>query len=156
LSCKPEGNSNSGFIFDEITFMSNWDSWNNQNIKNYSFNLSTNEPVQARFSPILFGVNIIVRNGLMESYEYIFNETGLETPIYTSICDMFQKIYDFAIENKSDWKNVDYLISETWNIKFNESLNYITIFSGEYKWKSTVPPFFYFVSHYISDFKIID
>jgi len=65
-----------GFIFDEKTFNSEWNKWENGNILNYSFTINGKFPYWNMLRAILmfdYEVNIIVKNGLMESFEYIGN-----------------------------------------------------------------------------------
>ena len=63
-----------GFFFDEKTFKSNWNKWENGNILNYSFTFNGRHfgSVMSRelFS-YEYEVNITVKDGAMESFEYI-------------------------------------------------------------------------------------
>jgi hypothetical protein len=146
-ACELEGDK--GFYFDEKTFNSNWNDWKNDDIKNYSFTMTGQYPYWNHPRAILmydYTVNIIVKNGVMDSFEYIGNtpyeeletETILE-PEYKTISDMYQKIYDSAQEEKKWWNNYSgngHIISTTFDIKYNAGLKYITFFEPVSKWKS--------------------
>jgi hypothetical protein len=102
-----------GFIFDEKTFNSEWNKWENRNILNYSFTINGQFPYWNMPRAILmydYEVNIIVKNGLMESFEYIGNNVphddgNILDPEITSISDFYQKISDRANAEKNWWKN---------------------------------------------------
>jgi hypothetical protein len=129
-----------GFYFDEKTFTSEWNAWENRNIKNYSFTL-TGELPNWNFSRAIlmheYKVNIIVKNGTMDSFEYIGDvpysedeETILE-PEFTSISDMYQKIFDRAKEEREWWENHSGeggFVSTTLKVKYDSELHYITFF----------------------------
>jgi len=136
-----------GFYFDEKTFNSEWNKWKNNNIKNYSFTLTGKLPYWyfSRAIPMYdYKVNIVVKNGVMDSFEYIgdvpYGEYDGETilkPEYTSISDMYQKISDSAKEEKEWWNNYTGggIISTEYEIRYDKQLNYITFFEPVSKWK---------------------
>jgi hypothetical protein len=64
------------FHFDEKTFMSNWNAWNNKNIKNYSFTLFESWGNNARGVPdyASYEWKIVVKDGVMDSFEHFFYE----------------------------------------------------------------------------------
>ena len=140
-----------GFSFDEKTFNSNRNLWENNNIQNYSFTMTGQFPYWNLPRAILmfdYEVNIVVKNGTMDSFEYIGNnipytedgETILE-PEFTSISDIYQKISDRAQESKEWWNNYSgngYIISTKFVIKYNSEWNYITFFEPVSNWKSGV------------------
>jgi len=135
-----------GFIFDEKTFNSEWNKWENRNILNYSFTINGQFPYWNMPRAILmyvYEVNIIVKNGLMESFEYIGNnvphdEGNILEPEITSISALYQKISDRANAEKNWWKN-NYgngIISTTLNVKYAPQLNYVTFYEPVSNWKS--------------------
>ena len=125
------------FNFDEKTFMANWNAWNNQNIKNYSFTLEESFYGIARGVPDLssYEWKIIVKNGVMDSFEYFFyegdyfpEESYKSVPPFTSISDMFQKIYNDVnaqkeYQRKRPDRTVEYIL------KYNNELNFITFYT---------------------------
>jgi hypothetical protein len=135
-----------GFIFDEEIFNSEWNKWENNDIKNYSFTLTGKLPYWnfSRAIPLYeYKVNILVKDGLMDSFEYIGNvpyeddgETIFE-PGFTSISDMYQKISDSAKEEREWWKNYSDggIISTKFEIKYDKQLNYILFFEPVSEWK---------------------
>ena len=137
-----------GFFFDEETFTANWNAWKNKNIQNYSFTLAGELPIWnfSRAIPLHeYIVNIIVKNGVMDSFEYIgdipYDETDRESifePEFTSISDMYQKISDSAKYQKEWWENYDGegVISTKFEIKYNAQLNYIMFFEPVSEWES--------------------
>ncbi|MDR1301871.1 MAG: hypothetical protein LBK43_05315 [Treponema sp.] len=143
---EPE-NSNDGFYFDEKTFTSEWNEWKNKNIQNYSFTLVGKLPHWNFSRAILmyeYKVNIIVKNGVMDSFEYIgdvpYEDGGalILEPEFTSISDMYQKISDMAKEENEWW--VQYsgdggIISTMFKVKYDAQLHYITFFEPISKWK---------------------
>jgi len=114
------------FYFDEEKFISEWDIWKSQDIKNYSFTLK---------KPPYFVFNtaaIIVKNGVMDSFEYIdeTQKNGVipEPPEYTSISDMYQKIYDDIKRWERTiptWIN-GCVISIRCEIEYDKKFHYIT------------------------------
>ena len=130
-----------GFFFNEEKFNSEWNKWNDADIQNYSFTLNGKLPHWNFSRAILmfeYEVNIIVKNGQMESFEYIGNiphneenEESILEPEFTSISDMYQKISDRAKKEKDWWKNDSGnggFVSTTYNIKYAPQLHYITFF----------------------------
>ena len=93
-----ELNADRGFSFDEKKFKSNWNSWDKNDIENYSFTMAGRFPYWNMPRAILmyhYEVNIVVKNGTMASFEYIgnnvpYNEDGktIMEPEFTSISDM--------------------------------------------------------------------
>jgi hypothetical protein len=140
-------NSGKGFFFDEETFTTNWNAWENKNIQNYSFTLTGKLPYWnfSRAIPLYeYTVNIIVKNGIMDSFEYVGDvpyEDGGESilePEFTSISDMYEKINNNAKDEKEWWKNNTGggIISTKFEIKYDAQLHYITFFEPVSKWKS--------------------
>lgn len=155
-----EAGKRKGFNFDENTFTAEWNAWKNQNIKNYSFTLSGELPYwdfpeQNASRAILmydYTVDITVKNGEMDSFEYIGrtpfeydgnpplgeDEASPLPPEYTSISDAYQKIYDRAHEEKEWWNNYSsngHIISTSFEMKYNPQLHYITFFEPVSTWQ---------------------
>jgi hypothetical protein len=141
-------NLNKGFYFDEKTFVSEWNEWKNKNIQNYSFTL-TGELPHWNFSRAIlmfeYKVNVIVKNGIMESFEYVGdvphgeNENSILEPEFTSISDMYQKISDKAKEEKEWWNQYSGdggIISTTYEIRYDPQLHKVTFFEPVSKWES--------------------
>ncbi|MDR2583848.1 MAG: hypothetical protein LBC75_10240 [Fibromonadaceae bacterium] len=128
-----------GFYFDEEKFKSEWNLWKKQDIKNYSFTLKGKLPhwdyakAKDYYGAILmFGyeVEIIVKNGIMDSFEYI-GKTPSSEPEYTSISDMYQKIYDDIKSCERYWKKTSdkgCLLSKHYKIKYDPKHHYITYY----------------------------
>jgi hypothetical protein len=135
-----------GFNFDEKTFNSKWSSWQNNNIQNYSFTMTGQFPHWNSPRAILmydYEVNIIVKNGIMDSFEYIginipYEDDLIMKPAFTSITDMFQKIYDNARIERDWWKNnsAKGIISTTFVLEYDPVLNYIKYFVPVSNWES--------------------
>jgi len=116
--CRNDENNNS-FYLDEEKFFSEWNSWNNLNIKNYSFTISNgmkriidlyNSRSISAPPPQDFieEWKIIVKNEKMDSFEYTYltpifeeysiigfnpsNSGYIVNPHFTSISDMYQKL----------------------------------------------------------------
>ncbi|MDR2446173.1 MAG: hypothetical protein LBD58_02605 [Treponema sp.] len=148
---EPE-NLNKGFYFEEQIFTSEWDAWENKNIQNYSFTLAGKLPHwNFNLSRAIFmhdyKVNIIVKNGVMDSFEYIGDapreddgESSLILePEFTSISDMYQRISNMTKEERKWWSEYsgeEGLISTTYEIKYDSQLHYITFFEPVGKWES--------------------
>jgi hypothetical protein len=140
--------SEKGFVFDENTFNSEWNKWKNNDIKNYSFTLTGKLPYWnfSRAIPLYkYEVNITVKNGIMDTFEYIgdvpYEDRDGNTifePEFTSISDMYQKISDRAKYEKEWWENNTGggIISTKFEIKYDKQLNYITVFEPVSEWKS--------------------
>jgi hypothetical protein len=136
-----------GFYFDEETFISEWNVWKDKEIDNYSFIMSWEHPtppIQTRLLPLYeYKTKIIVKNGVMDSFEYIggapYNnmDSSIE-PQFTSISDMYQKIYDRAQSTKEWWdENLDGPVVFTkYDLKYDEDSHFITFFKPFSKWKS--------------------
>ena len=169
ISCDDKlKNDDNGFVFDEKTFMSHWDAWNMQNIKNYSFSLEQSYSFwfNSRGVPDwnTYKFKIIVKNGLMDSFEYNvydYDDNHVEgnfDPPFTSITDMYQKIYDWAQQEKQNWKNSVYdgmFLSTEYNMEYNSELHYIAFFGIADVWH----PNFFGSPHSpfrVLDFKILD
>jgi len=140
-----------GFHFDEKKFNSEWNKWTEKNIQDYSFTLNGKLPYWnfSRAIPMLeYEVNIIVKNGEMESFEYIGeiphdenDENSVFEPEFTSISDLYQKISDRSREEKEWWNNYSgngHILSTEYVIKYNSELNYVTFFEPVSNWKSNV------------------
>jgi hypothetical protein len=83
-----------------------------------------------------YKVNIIVKDGIMDSFEYIgdvpYEEDGtIFEPEFTSISDMYEKISDRVKEEKERWGNYSGeggFVSTTFNFKYDPQSHYITFF----------------------------
>jgi hypothetical protein len=140
-----------GFHFDEKTFTSEWNIWKNQDIKNYNFTLKGELPswnyANAKAKPISmdilmdipmssYEVEITVKNDIMNSFEYIGrtphkerNNDSILEPEYTSISDMYQKIYDDIKSCERYWKETSdkgCFLSKRYKIKYDSKYHYIT------------------------------
>jgi hypothetical protein len=141
-------NLDEGFYFDEETFISEWNAWENKDIKNYSFTMTGELPNWDFSRAILmyeYKVNITVKNGMMDSFEYIGDvphgesENSILEPEFTSISDIYQKISDRAKEEKEWWKKYygdGGIISTKYEIKYDTQLHYITFFEPVSEWES--------------------
>ena len=141
-------NTDGGFLFDEETFMSEWDKWKNGTLKDYSFTMKGELP-RWNFSRDIpmseYEVTVTVKNGSMDSFEYAGqvpysgeDGTVLE-PEYTSISDMYQKIYDRAQAEKQWWQEYSGdggIIGTRYDIRYNRELHYISFFEPLSEWKS--------------------
>ena len=140
-------NLDEGFYFDEKTFIAEWNAWENKGIKNYSFTMTGELPYWNFSRAILmyeYKVNITVKNGVMDSFEYIGdiphgeNENSILEPEFTSISDIYQKISDGAKEEREWWEKHSGeggIISTKCEIKYDPQLHYITFFEPTSKWK---------------------
>jgi hypothetical protein len=130
-----------GFYFDEKKFMSEWNSWKNQDVKSYSFTLKGELPSWLYTKDIHmdgYEVKIIVKNSIMKSFEYIgrvpYQEGNSELilePEYTSISDMYQKIYESIKDCERYWKETSdkgCFVSTRYEIKYDPEFHYITSF----------------------------
>jgi hypothetical protein len=148
-ACTLEENLDKGFYLEEKTFAAEWDIWKNKNIQNYSFTMIGKLPdwnfdLSRAIFMYDYKVNIIVRNGIMDTFEYMgdipYDEgrnSSLE-PEFTSISDMYQKISDMAEEEKEWWNEYSGeggIISTTYEIKYDTQLHYIKFFKPVSKWK---------------------
>ena len=135
-----------GFVFDEETFNAERNKWKNNNIQNYRFTLTGELPGWnfSRAIPMFgYTVNIIVKNGIMDSFEYIgdipYEQDGLTIlePEFTSVSDMYQKISDRAKEEKKWWNNNTGggIISTKFEIEYDEQLHYVAFFEPVSEWK---------------------
>jgi hypothetical protein len=128
-----------GLNFDEEKFMSEWNSWNNQNIKNYSFILhggtgSFNNLIMPLDAHPPFSFKIIVLDGVMDSFEIIIN--GGVNPPFTTISHMYQRIFD-EIQATRKWFNEggnEVINSITINIGYG-SMHYIAFYGKSYDYK---------------------
>lgn len=136
-----------GFHFDEKTFTSEWKTWEDQKIENYSFTLEGALPYWnflTRDIPMhAYKVNVVVKNGVMDSFEYVgdvphSDEDGsILEPEYTSISDMYQKIYNRAQSEKEWWNentDQDHIISTEFVIRYNADFHIITFFEPVSQW----------------------
>ena len=137
-----------GFIFDEKTFNSEWNKWENRNILNYSFTISGRyygEIMPRALWSCEYEANIIVKNGFMESFEYIgknipydvYDDNIVEPEIKT-ISAIYQTIADRATEERNWWKNNsgNGIISTTLIVKYDPQLNYVTFYEPVSNWES--------------------
>jgi len=153
------------FNFDEETFLSKWNSWNNQNIQNYSFILSQVFPY--------LKIKLIYINGILDSYEnadpssnsdsffellnnLISSQDFAQIPDFSSMSNLYQSIYDKVHVDKQSWntKVPDHIISKTINLEYGAMHN-ISFYGISTKFKEGYKPptdgDFPFV---ISEFKI--
>jgi len=169
FACNLETEKEKGFIFDEKTFNSEWNKWKSNDIKNYSFTLSGKLPYWnfSRAIPLHdYKVNIVVKDGVMDSYEYIGDvphkdgedEISILEPEFTSISDMYQKISNSAKDEREWWKNNSGggLVSTKFEIKYDKQLNYITFFEPVSEWKSGYKVDTTAHAVYISNFNILE
>jgi len=130
-----------GFYFDEEKFISEWNIWKNQDIKNYNFTLKGELPYLYYTKAILmydYEVEIAVKNGVMDSFEYIgktpYQEGSDESildPEYTSISDMYQKIYESIKDCENFWRETSdkgCFVSKRYEIRYDPKFHYITYF----------------------------
>jgi hypothetical protein len=135
-----------GFIFDEKTFNSEWTKWENRNILNYGFTVNGKFLYWNKPRAILmfdYEVNIIVKNGVMESFEYIgqnvpYDDDDVLEPEITTISGLYKKISDRAKAEKDWWDNnsPNGIISTTLNIEYDSQLNYIASYEPVSSWES--------------------
>ena len=138
--------SEKGFVFDEKTFISEWDKWEKRNILNYSFTMNGQFPywnMQRAILMLDYEVNIIVKDGVLSSFEYVgenvpYEEGEIAKPEFTSISDLYRKISERATEEKIWWisNSGNGIISTTLNVKYDSQLNYITFYEPTSNWKS--------------------
>jgi hypothetical protein len=140
FACSPGTETEKGFIFDERTFNAEWHEWQNHDIQNYSFTMTGKLPHWNFSRAILmygYKVNIIVKNGIMDSFEYIgdvpYENHGVSIlePEFTSISDMYQKISDRAKDEKEWWEKYSDeggFVSITFKIEYDPQLHYIRYF----------------------------
>jgi hypothetical protein len=158
---------NSNFIFNEEAFMSNWKIWNDQNIKNYSFTLikgnwwSNSREIEM---PYILEFEIIVRNGIMESYvlngvDEPYDNEWLPSPSFSSISDMYEKTYE-NIKTLKKWyeDNPDNYSLREFIIEYNNELNYITLLVNKYynNHPDICCPFHSIPYYQVLNFKILD
>jgi len=89
-----------------------------------------------------YEVKIVVKNGIMDSFEYIgeipykegSNDSILE-PEYTSISDMYQKMYDQIKRHKSEFLNKSGGCITSWRyeMKYDPKYHYITRYNPTYR-----------------------
>jgi len=140
-----DASSGDGFYFDEAKFMSEWNIWKNQDIKDYSFALKGELPYWHYPRKIIqvilmydYDVNIMVKNGIMDSFEYIGrtpyqerNSEAILVPEYTSMSDMYQKIYDSIKDCERYWKETTdkgCFVSKRYEIEYDPEFHHITYF----------------------------
>jgi hypothetical protein len=160
-SCSSEEKT-PAFYFDEKKFKSEWDIWKSQDIKNYSFTLKGALPyhhfqkLRAKSDGLIgaipmyiYEAKITVKNGVMESVEYIGTDPpprGPEAsvipnpntePEYTTISDMYQKMYDrikmeeLYLLNSTPGKGCfDITTSVRFEIEYDQKFHYITYYSS--------------------------
>jgi hypothetical protein len=132
-SCSEDEKKGEGFYFDEEKFMSEWDIWKSQDITNYSFTLKGKLPYWSYTRAILmygYEVEIAVKNDIMDSFEYVGEAPTVE-PEYTSMSDMYQKIYETIKSCERDWEerlnrpNNGCFVSKRYDIKYDPEFHYI-------------------------------
>jgi len=141
------------FYFDEEKFQSEWNLWKSQDMKDYSFTLKGELPYwlyskakyysEANYSEAIlmydYEVRITVKNGVMDSFEYIGtapSEHGsIVEPEYTSLSDMYQKIYEEIKNDESDLSKFTNgcLISIRYEIEYNQEFHNITSYNPIYE-----------------------
>jgi len=109
---------------DKEKFISETDIWKSQDIKNYSFTLKKSSITDN------YEVAIIVKNGIMDSFEYIGKTSNFE-PEYTSISDMYQKIYN-EIKYYETQKSETCRSFIQFEMKYDQESHYITNFEAIY------------------------
>lgn len=133
ISCDLEESDEINFKFDKETFMLNWNAWNDQNIKNYSFTLSRSYNFFRGLIPTDDRFDIIVKDGILYTFEYYGNYFDWQNkepfPLFTSICDIYQHIYDSIPNSKQALEN-DPNLTIIYNIEYNKELFYITYFNN--------------------------
>ena len=162
FACDLETKKETGFIFDEEKFNTNWEKWKENDIQNYNFTLAGELLAQK------YKANIIVKKGVMDSFEYdgkapsqndgpapgidddpdafiddddgpsIAGEPSILEPEFTSISDMYEKIAEM-VEAEKEWWNTntdENKISTKFDIKYDSKSNYITYFKPVSKWKA--------------------
>jgi hypothetical protein len=150
-SCTSWLREDHAFYFDEEKFKSEWNAWKSQDIKNYSFTLKGELPywnyprAKNYVAAILmfpYEVRIVVKNGIMDSFEYIgkipYNEGSNDSiygPVYTSISDMYQKMHDQIKRHKSEFLNDSRgcIISWRHEMKYDPKYHYITRYNPTYR-----------------------
>jgi len=174
--CSSEKEKTVAFYFDEKKFKSEWDIWKSQDIKNYSFTLKGELPywdfpplypkakatIMTVYPAYPYETKITVKNGVMDSFEYTPHEPISITPNpdvepeYTTISDMYQKMYD----NIKGWESslpefTDCLASWGYEIEYNQEFHYITSFKPT--WKRLEDCIFETTAHEVtaSDFTIL-
>jgi len=151
-SCSSKEDKTPTFYFDEEKFMSEWNIWKSQDIKNYSFTFKGELPNELypnlyEFYPKaksygLIGIatpmypyeaKIAVKNGVMDSFEYNIDIIGIipnSEPEYTSISDMYEKIYAEIKNHELEFSNRlpgrGCLMSEGYEIEYDQEFHYIT------------------------------
>lgn len=146
--CDREREKDTGFHFDQARFISERNGWEAAHIMNYSFTLAGELPYWNFSRAILmrpYEVRVVVRNGVMDSYNYIGEAprdeiTGkILEPEFTSVTDMFEKIAKWATNQKVWWGSYDGkggLVSTSYQLKYSPTLHYITFFEPISQWKS--------------------
>jgi hypothetical protein len=171
VGCNPDfdKDEDNGFYFDEKTFSSEWNAWKAKDIKNYSFTMAGELPhwdfLGARAVLMSkYEVNITVKDGTMDSFEYTGNvpqgEDGtIFEPEFTSISDMYEKIAHRASEEQKWWEEYSGeggFVSTTFVIKYDPQLHYITFFKPVTKVK---PDYILDTINHavaVSDFMVLD
>ena len=124
--------------FEEETFMSNWEAWNKQNIKNYTFTMikgskKNTDLLNSRSTgsaPPLKPVEkwkFIVKNGNVDSFEYNDEVSqSINMPKANTISKIYQDVYDYAQQMKKYGAGA---MKNIWfNIEFDSSFNYIKFY----------------------------
>ena len=136
-----------GFYFNEKAFTSEWNKWKDTKIENYSFVMEWELPNShsgTRLIPLYkYKAKIIVSNGVMHSFEYIGNvphdyEGLVIEPEFTSISDMYQKIFDMAQIYKEWWyenPNPNGVISTKFEIEYDKNSYFIKFFKPVSRWE---------------------
>ncbi|MDR2582598.1 MAG: hypothetical protein LBC75_03865 [Fibromonadaceae bacterium] len=148
------------FYFDEEKFKSEWDIWKSQDIKDYKFTLKGKLdykffPKAKRYDRLIglipmypYEAKIVVKNSIMDSFEYIgktpydidysaeypFENRSILKPEYTSISDMYKKMYDQIKNSELELPRfAGCIISMRYEIKYNQEFHYITSYNPIYE-----------------------
>ena len=124
-ACKKDNNEDNRFYFDEKTFISERSKWEAQGIENYSFVMEWEYPDLYKYKAIIF-----VKNDVMDSFEYIDDVQydyfdAIVDPEFTSISDMYQKIFNRAQRCKES------SISTRFDLEYDENSNFIKSFRSD-------------------------
>jgi len=154
-SCSSEKEKTIAFHFDEEKFKSEWDIWKRQDIKNYSFTLKGELPywdfpplypkakatIMTIYPAYPYEAKITVKNGVMDSFEYTPHEPISITPNpdvepeYTTISDMYQKMYDKIKNSELELSNEtsDCLASWGYKMEYDQEFHYISSYNPTWK-----------------------
>jgi len=180
---KEEKEKTPAFYFDEQKFKSEWDIWKSQDVKNYSFTLKgeldftlfpksiakSHDGLIEYWPMYPYEVKIVVKNGIMDSFEYIgvnppdAPEISLipnpdVRPKYTSISDMYQKMYDRIKDWERDFSRfAEYCLAYfKYEIEYDQEFHYITRYNPDW---GIIPGCIFETSEHevlVSDFIIVN